>query len=157
MPKQKKANQATKQERLNTVYNMLVSGATRYQILQYVSQKTEWKITPRMVDNYIQEANAMLAQEAEFLRPREMGRAVARMNFIFQASLKVQDYQRAIAAARELNQLLGLYAPTTSELKLTGDSEILLTRILAELEGRGMAASDVFTALLNRLVEVKQP
>lgn len=151
MGKANKANAAEKEARTNKIYDMLVSGMNRAAILQYVSSKTDWKLTPRMVDNYIAEANALLAAEAEFHRPREMGRAVARMNAIFYASLKVQDYQRAIAAARELHQLLGLYAPIKSELKLTADTEIMLTRLLSELQAQNMDASDLFNSIFAKL------
>src|SRR3989304_2924667 len=107
-----KATKAAKEQRVNMVYTLLLNGASRMQIMQYASDpKNGWNITTRQVDTYIAEANGMLAAESEYHRGRELGKAIARLNNIYQHCMRVQDYGRAIAAQRELNTLLGLHAP----------------------------------------------
>ena len=49
---------------------------------------------------------------ANFNPEVEMGRAYSRLNLIFLNGIKVQDFKTAIAAQKELNRLLGLYAKT---------------------------------------------
>jgi hypothetical protein len=152
MPKQTKANDAEKEARVNKVYELLVNGFTRYQILQYVTTKTEWKIEARQVDNYIKAANALIANEAEYHRAREIGRAISRLNDLYQKCLKVQDYQRALAAQRELNTLLSLYEPPAPQtLRVMGVDDKLLSQLAQAFTKNGISASDVFNAMLAEL------
>lgn len=151
-----KATKAEKEARVNAVYGMLISGAKRYQILQYASsdkgEKKPWNVTPRQVDSYIREANALIASEAEWHRSRETGRAIAALDDLYQRSMKVQDYQRALAVRRELNLLLGLYAPPAAQtLRLEGVDNALLQTLNAALEAKGLKLSDALNAMLKQL------
>lgn len=155
MSKHNKANVAEKETRINTIYDMLMRGSNRAAILQYVSTETDWNITPRQVDNYIKEANAQLAAEAEFHKAGELGKAIARMNAVIMMSFKAGDTARVVQAQHQINQLVGNYQAVKTELKLTADNEILLTRLFGELESQGMDASDLFNSLLAKLAAQK--
>lgn len=159
MPKSTKANKATYEARVNKVFEYLIAGMTRYQMLQHIaSEKSKdyelfKDINKRQFDNYIAAANGMFAAEAEYYRGREFGKAKTRLEQIFQSSLKVPDYQRAIAAQRELNLMLGLHAPKILELR-ANDAD-LLNRILDSLREQNVPASEVFTALLAEIEAAK--
>jgi hypothetical protein len=150
-----KANDATIEARVTKVYEMLIAGARRYQILQYAaSEKADWNVSTRTVDYYIQEANALIAQEAEWHRGRELGRAIAALDDLYQRCMKVQDYQRALAVRRELNTLLGLHAPPAAQtIRLLGVDQAELATVLEALQQHGLKASDVFHAMLQELME----
>jgi hypothetical protein len=153
MPKENKSTQAEKEARLNKVYELLISGATRYQIHQYANQKTEWDVAERQIDHYIAEANTLIAQEAEFHRAREFGRGVAALNDLYQRCMKVQDYARALAVRRELNSLLGLHPDKTQTLKIEGIDDAQLKVLVDALAQRGKRASDVFAAILEEIAQ----
>jgi hypothetical protein len=155
MPKATKANKATYEARVNKVFEYLTAGMTRYQMLQHIANDKNKDyplfkdVARRQFDNYIAQANAMFSAEAEFHRAREFGKAKSRLESIFQSSLKVQDYQRAIAAQRELNLMFGLHAPKILELR--GHEADLLNQILDKLKEQNVPASEVFSALLAEI------
>lgn len=103
-------------QRVSTVYDMLLVGSTRSQIIQYVANKTNWDVSNRTIDNYIQRANAKFEEDAKTHRERELGRALARLNMLYQKTLQIQDYQRCLAIQKELNALLGLYEAQKFEI-----------------------------------------
>lgn len=147
---------AEKDARVNKIFELLVNGFTRYQILQYASSskppKKDWNVTTRQIDSYISEATAMLTTEAEYIRPKEFGKAIARLNDLYQRCLKVQDYQRAIAAQRELNALLSLYEPpATQTLRILGIEEKQLAHLVELLSKVDQKPSDLFAALIQEL------
>ncbi len=159
MPRETKANRATYEARVNKVYELLIAGARRYQIWQYVTADPKGKelfknVSRRQLDRYIAAANGMFAAESEFHRARELGRAIAALDDLYQRSMKVQDYQRALAARRELNALLSLYEPPAAQtLRLEGFDDAQL-RVLADaLKLHDLAPSDVFNSILAELAE----
>lgn len=161
-PKAKKqtprSNEAEKEQRVNKVYELLVSGARRYQILQYASstsdKKKDWKVTPRQVDSYIAAANALIAADSEFARPRELGRAIAALDDLYQRCMRIMDYQRALATRRELNTLLGLHAaPAPQTVRIEGIDDAQLKVLSDALAAQGKSASDVFAALMQVIAE----
>ncbi len=159
MPRESKANRVTAETRVNKVYELLVNGLTRHQIWLYVTTNESGKalfagVSIRQLDRYIAEANGLLGAEAEFHRARELGKAIARLNELFQRCMKVQDYQRALAVQREINTLLGLYAPPPPQtLKLLGIDPAELTTVSKALQQHGLKASDVFNAMLAELIQ----
>lgn len=162
MPKPRKQTpritKAEKEARVNKVYELLIGGARRYQICQYASSeqenKKDWNVTPRQVDRYIQEANALIAQEAEFHRPRELGRAIAALDDLYRRCMKVQDYGKALAARRELNALLSLYEPPAAQtVRIEGIDDAQLNVLVDLIEAQGRRPSDVFAALLQVYIE----
>ena len=121
-------------ERVTRIYELLIAGYPRRKILQYAAE-SGWGVKSRQIEAYIAQANALLEADAEVLRSQELGKAVNRLNLLYFSSLKVQDYQRALAAQRELNKLLGLYAP--EQHSLTGEWVIKVV-----YENQGIEADD---------------
>jgi hypothetical protein len=119
MPKENKATVAQFEARVNKVMEMLILGLSRASILQYVTNSTDWNVSDRQVDNYIADANREIEKHSETVRERELGKAIRRLEMLFQSCMKVQDYQRALAVQKELNELLGLKAPQRMEISGT--------------------------------------
>lgn len=108
-----KPTEAVFTDRVTMVYTDLVNGKRRAEILQYASI---WDVTPRTIDNYISRANTMLEQEAETVRQREMGKALARYNGLYKAAMDTGDVKTALDVQKEISRFLGLVAPTRTEI-----------------------------------------
>lgn len=122
MPKVTNAESA---ERVTKVFELLVLGLSRQEIMQYCSA---WEITTRQIDVYIQKATERLKAHADYQREEQLGVAINRLNKLYRDNLKVQDYKGALAVQKELNTLLGLHAPSRHEV--TGkDGDALTIRI----------------------------
>ena len=114
------------EQRINKVIEWLVLGLSRAQILQYAAEKTEWNISERQIDTYISRANEEIEKHAQTVRERELGKSIKRLEMLFHSCMKVQDYQRALAVQKELNELLGLKAPVKQEVTGKDGSELTI-------------------------------
>ncbi len=146
-PAGRKATHAEIEERVTTVYTLVIRGASREEILRYGSET--WSLTTRQVEDYLARATKRLKDLAAFIREEEIGRARAQLHDLYGKNLKVQDYKAALAVRKDLSELLGLYAPKTEKHEHTGrdggplallvgrleaDPEELRRRLLAEAE-----------------------
>lgn len=145
--KRKRATNAELEQRVTKVVELLVSGLTRAQIFRYVQDKTDWQIEDRQLDTYIQKATEQLKTLAKIDREAAFGEAIAGTRLILAKALQMQDFQRALAARKELHTLQGLYPAAKSELKIEG---LDLFHTLAE---RARAAGVDLSALLTALME----
>ncbi len=107
----KKANQIEIAERQDKIQQLLVEGASAGQIVRFVSEKTDWSIGRRQVENYIAQVYRGFAEIADKDRPEQFQKAVQRLTLLFARSLKIQDYKTCLAIQKELNELYGLHAP----------------------------------------------
>jgi len=138
------------ERRVNEVFKRIVGGMPPYELLHYIT--STFGVKKRQAKNYIRDANLELAEQAAHHRPGEIGRAIRRLNDLYSATMRVQDYQRALAAQRELNRLLGLYAPEQPKTILLGDLDPAQVKTLTDaLERQGLRASDLFNSILAEL------
>lgn len=145
-----KATQAEKEARLTRVYQMLVGGASRPAVLQHAAK--EWSLSTRSTDELIAEAKRRIIEDAKPQQELELSKAILRLNSIYASCVKVTDYQRAIAAQRELNLLLGLYAPpATQTLKLIGMDTRQFNDLIGAIEAANLSPSQVFQAMFDQL------
>lgn len=114
------------QSRVNKVFDLLIQGATRAQIIQYASGqppkiqddgtmsagRPEWGVGERMIDEYIAKANALFSEQSIVDRKREVGKALSRLNFLYTANIKAGDLKAALDTEKAKAALLGLNAPT---------------------------------------------
>lgn len=121
MPKVTNAESA---ERVTKVFELLVLGLSRQEIMQYCSA---WEITTRQIDVYIQKATERLKAHADYQREEQLGVAINRLNKLYRDNLKVQDYKGALAVQKELNLLLGLHAPSRHEVTGKDGEPIVFT------------------------------
>lgn len=121
-PEKGKATTAEARMRTDIVFKMLVKGASTAEILQFATEN--WDISERQGAEYIRRANVILARRSQTKHDTELGKAVERLTMLFQSALKLQDYKTCLAVQRELSTLLGLHAPTRSELTGAGGGPI---------------------------------
>ena len=111
-PKRGRATKAEAQARVEVIFPLVVGGARRIEILQYVTNQTEWGLSVRQIDNYIAKCNDLMETESQTVRQREIGRSLRRLHGLYRKALVVRDMKTALAVQREINALLGLYPDT---------------------------------------------
>ena len=105
----KKATAAEITKRVNKVYQLLLDGLSRADILEYVAKKTEWKVSDGSVDEYIAKATAEIKARSTIVRDEEYGKALERLRMLYSRNIMIQDFKAALAVQKEINELLGLY------------------------------------------------
>ena len=149
-----KSTKVEKEKRVNDIYNLLLHGATRYEILQYGAK--HWAIADRQIDDYISSASRLIAQESEWHRPGQLGRAIKRLEQILHAAIKDHDYGSAINAQKELDKLFSLYEPEAPKVfAIAGIDESQLKVLSQAMRNRGLEPSAIFNALLAQIAEIE--
>jgi hypothetical protein len=111
--------------RMSAVYDLIVEGATRGDIWQYVTRNTDWGISIRTLDRYIRKATKQIEKDAEFIRAREMGKAVRRLNKLYNKTSNIKDYGICLNIQKETNKLFGLYPDKKVNID-PGDSNLTI-------------------------------
>lgn len=108
-------NKAVVMQRTEDVEALVVRGLTRGQMLQFVSEKTEWgkEVSVRTVDNYIRRASDNIQATAESNRAWRIAMADAQLRDLYVKSMQIQDYKAALAIRKEISKLFGLYPEAT--------------------------------------------
>lgn len=155
------------EERVNAVYRMLLVNKTAHQICIEVARQDAkdpskaWNVSDRTIRRYIKRAKEYLQEAAAYDRNLELGRAIKTFYEVIAGAMRAQDWQRVIAARRELNLIYGLYAPPPVQtLRVLGWSEAQLSDLATAMESAGANASDVFAAMIahfSELASVEQP
>jgi hypothetical protein len=112
----RKVTKAVFAERIEKVVELLVLGLRPSEIVRYIAEKTDWDIKPRQVDNYIHHANAEITASSAINRDREVGKALRRFESLYKANMTIQDYKAALSVQKARNEMLGLNAPTKSQV-----------------------------------------
>lgn len=73
----KKSTNTEIDERINTVYDLLLKAYSRTQIVRYGAEN--WNIGERQMENYIARARKLMALDAELERPQWLAAAIARL------------------------------------------------------------------------------
>jgi predicted ABC-class ATPase len=73
----KKSTNVEIDERVNTVYDLLLRAYSRTQIVRYCSE--HWNVGERQAENYMARARQLLALDAELERPQWFTAALARL------------------------------------------------------------------------------
>lgn len=110
-----KPTRAEQELRITEIYKLLLMRVSRHDILRHVAEKTTWGIKERTIEYLISKANARFEAHAKTIRDLELGKAIAGLSDLYSRAHRVQDYKTCLAAQRELNELLGLYAPKRLE------------------------------------------
>ena len=110
-----------KYERTREVYKFMVNvSKQRKEIVHFFSKK--WtkdgffaeniseKSKHRTIDNYIRKVKDTFFNFEEEIES-EKGRTLARLDDLYQNSIKIQDYKGALAVLREIGEIVGFKAP----------------------------------------------
>ena len=108
-----KSNNAMVTRRINEVYQLLLDGLSRAEIIEYTAnskdQKIIWGISDSMLDEYIARATAEIKLRAATDRDEEYGKALERLRNLYARNILIEDLKAALAVQKEINELLGLY------------------------------------------------
>lgn len=127
--------------RINQVIRMLLSGVVkRSDIIRFITEKTDWNVQERQIENYIarakEELKDMMSDELEY----QKGLALSRYSDLYAKSLKIQDYANCRQIQKEINIMLGLNEPEKKQI---------------ELDHQGMT-DEAREKLFNKLIEVEK-
>jgi hypothetical protein len=113
----KKSSHATVAQRVEMIYKLKMKGYSRQKIVQYVSNKTDWNVTSRTVDNYISRASAAILERSEIVKDREFSTAVEQYRFLYSKAVQAKRWGTARMILNDLVKLLKLnnYEPTEKQ------------------------------------------
>jgi len=114
-----KVTKVVKAERVSQVLELLVLGLKPREIFRYVSEKTDWNITERQIENYIRDATDLIEESSKIRRDQEVGKAILRLEKLYTANMKIQDYKAALAVVKTRAELLGLNQPAKTAVTLS--------------------------------------
>lgn len=145
-----RSTKATKIKRVNKVYDLIIKGYSRADILQYAT-KNKWNVIDRAVDEYIAEATELFKKHGAVDREEMTGIALLRLTHIVKENIEAKDYRTAIAAMKEIHAISGIYAATEINVNYKQLEELL------DLAKRhGVSASDLFNAMIAELSMVDE-
>ena len=73
----KKSTNTEVEERVNTVYQLLLESHSRFEIVQYGAEN--WGVQARQVDKYLARARQLIAADSEIKREEWLASAVSRL------------------------------------------------------------------------------
>jgi len=101
------------EKRIFSIYQILLQGYTKRRfILQYVSEKTDWNLDERQIDNYIKKAKELILEKFEDDIDFEKRLSLQRFEQLYTMNYKIQDYKECRSIIEARCKLLGINAPT---------------------------------------------
>lgn len=113
-------------KRVDLIVKLLAKGLDTKDIIQYCTQKTNWGVNERQVFIYLKKANEYFEEKSQYVRNREFGRALHRLNDLYSKCMSIQDFRGCLAMQKEINALLGIEAPVKYEN--VGQPQIIITQ-----------------------------
>jgi hypothetical protein len=92
--------------RVDAVYKLLSEAWSRQQIVQFAA--TEWGVSPRQTDTYIQRARELLLADAEMQRPAWLAEALQRLRVYEQSAYRRGQIQTAVNSLTAQARLIGM-------------------------------------------------
>jgi len=130
-------------ERVNKIYQLLIQGWHRPEILQF-GVKT-WGISERSVDEYIRYANTDIKKNAEAKQKRALNYMLNRHSDLISRAYTEGNLRLALDVDREDAKLMGLYAPEKSS-----NLNINLNELTDEQLERLAKGENVYSVLANK-------
>jgi|TARA_R100001480_G_scaffold30691_2_gene41668 hypothetical protein len=100
----KKSTNLEIQERVNTIYQLLIKSWSRFDILQYAA--TEWNLSSRQTDEYLARARKLIEEDSAIERPQWLAAAVRRLAEYEKRAGRDDQVQTAIKALETQAKLL---------------------------------------------------
>ena len=115
MPKEEKSNSYEKEKRIDIICEMIIKGFSNNQIFRYVSEKSNWNITQRQVENYLAEAKEKI-KNSESDKDFEIKKAKMRLERLYQKNESIEDYKECRALIDTMAKLFGWSEPKKIEV-----------------------------------------
>lgn len=113
--------------RITRVGILLLHGLSRAEIIQYLSEKTDWGVSVRTIDNYIARATVKIEEMSNVDLDWEKGKVKGRLEYLYKQNVSIQDYKAALAVVREEIALFGLAA--SQKLDITSDGKEIIFNV----------------------------
>lgn len=114
-----KASNAEMELRIQTVYEMIVKGATRPFILRYSSEN--WKIGERQTEKYIAEANKRIQTVFNDKdRERLINEHRSKLSDLYVKNYTIEDFRECRNVLESERKLLGLDEPDRKDINIKG-------------------------------------
>jgi len=105
--------------RTREVLQWILNGAPRYEVLRLASEK--YNISERQVENYITKAHTLLRESHERGQDHAVSVAVAQRQSLYALALESGDYRLGLNVLADLAKLVGIYAPTKTDITTKGE------------------------------------
>lgn len=101
----KKSTNAEIHQRVQAVYGLLTRGKSTSDIQHHAA--SEWNLSPRQADTYLQRARAMLERDAELTRPAWLAEALGRLRRYEESAYERGQLGTAISSVITQAKLIG--------------------------------------------------
>ena len=115
-----KITKAEMENRVTQVTDLLLKGGKRGHILQYAEEKTDWNVSISMIDKYIAAATKEILESLKGERDWEIALARGRYEYLYTQSITRKDLRGALSVVQAKSKLLGLDAPTRTDITSGG-------------------------------------
>lgn len=104
----KRVSKVEVSKRIDKVYSFIVGENPPNVIWQWVTDKSGWNVSERTFWRYYKQASDRLGEAAKFERENELGRAIRRLNTLYQHAFRDKDYRACRLIQKDLSELLSL-------------------------------------------------
>lgn len=119
MNKEKSTN-AEIELRVSIIYDMIIKGCSRKEIVQFGSNK--WNITNRQVDDYIAKANNDIKEVyGQDYKEMIINKQLAQLDDLYNKNYQLNDLRECRNLIESKSKLLGLNAPIKTDITSGGD------------------------------------
>lgn len=126
----KKATQAQTEQRVRTVYELLLAETQRIDIIQYAAKN--WRIKARAADNLIRKANDLILADSAKIRKNALEKHLVKRAWLYNKSLKGGDRRLAFDILRDETKLLDLYPSAKHEVTGADGAPIKVIRVASD-------------------------
>lgn len=108
--------------RVQEVYNMILQGATRQQILRYCAGS--FNVKERVCDDYLSEAKQLLKENFAKTEDADLMKSeiYARYELLYKQSFDVDDFRECRNILKSITDLLGISQPAKLDITTKGES-----------------------------------
>jgi hypothetical protein len=86
-----RANQAVKEQRINIIYELLLTETPRQSIIQFSS--VNWHISERQAENYLQSAKIILCEKLELNKDKVFNKAMRKLDFLYSMAFRQKQFK----------------------------------------------------------------
>lgn len=111
MDKRERSSDIELDNRILVVAKAILNGySKRRYLIQYITDKQDWNVSERQIDNYISGAKEIIRNaysEEDLVLEKDI--AIGRLEALFTMNMKIQDYREARNVTIDRMKLLGLF------------------------------------------------
>lgn len=106
--KKRKSSKYICNQRIDLIIELILAGAKRSNILQYITEKENWDVKTRQIENYIRKANDYIQDHSSKNRNKLINKTIAQLEYLYMKSNLQNNYKTSLLALRELINLTNL-------------------------------------------------